>query len=349
MLHIRNVRIDPGLVLAPMEGVTDVTFRRLIRQIGGCGLTVTEFIPARSLAIGDVKFLRMAEFDPDEQPVAIQIYGADPDVMAEAARVAEAKGAHILDLNMGCPSKKVCQNSGGSSLMKSVPEARRIVRAMRAAVSIPFTVKMRAGWDAGLRNAPEMARMCEDEGVEGVTVHWRTREDKYGGERDLGIIQDVVDAVSIPVLANGDIIDPRSARAALDETGCHGLMIGRGAIRNPWVFAQIDADMRGAPIPVVSVAERERVLVAYYNALRTIFRDDRGALGRMKKIAKYFTQGVPNGEILRDAIFYSTSVEQALERIGEFFHGLAEIEAGRPWEFSRVARPPKRRRGQPRV
>lgn len=347
MLRIRDIEIDPKLVLAPMEGVTDVTFRRLIRQIGGCGLTVTEFIPAASLARGDVKFLRMAAFDPDESPIAIQIYGADPAVLAEAARVAEAKGAHILDLNMGCPSKQVCKNSGGSSLMKDIPHAQRIVRAMRAAVRIPFTVKMRAGWDASMRNAVDMARMCEDEGVEGLTVHWRTRADRYGGERDLGIIREVVEAVSVPVLANGDIVDIESAREAFAETGCAGLMIGRGAIRNPWVFAQISADMRGEEIPTVSLAERERVLLSYYEALRTTFKNDHGALGRMKKIARYFTRGVPEGDVLRAAIFYSTTVEQAYERIAEFFHGLREVEAGRPWTFTRAAPPPRRRGRQP--
>ena len=348
MLRIRDIKVEPNLVLAPMEGVTDLTFRRLIRQIGGCGLTVTEFIPGRSLARGDLKFIRMAEFDPDERPIAIQIYGADPDVMAEASRVAEAKGADILDLNMGCPSKKVCQNSGGSSLMKDIPHARRIVRAMRAAVEIPFTVKMRAGWDASLRNAVEMARMCEDEGVEGLTVHWRTREDRYGGERDLGIIGEVVEAVSVPVLANGDIVDLESARHAYEQTGCAGLMIGRGAIQNPWVFAQITAGLAGQPVPQVTLLERERVLLKYYAALRTTFRNDKGALGRMKKIARYFSRGVPHGDVLKSAIFYSTSVEQATERIQEFFHGLRELEAGRTWEFTRAA-PPPRRRGRQRA
>ncbi|MEM6925994.1 MAG: tRNA-dihydrouridine synthase family protein, partial [Myxococcota bacterium] len=204
MFAIRDLRIDPGLVLAPMEGVTDLHFRRLVRSIGSVGLTVTEFIPGRSLAEGHKNALKMAEFDPDERPVSVQVYGRDPAVLGDAARfVQDELGADIVDLNMGCPSKKVCKNSGGSALMREPELAREIVAAMRAAVSIPFTVKMRAGWDASLRNAPAIAKMCEDEGAEMVAVHWRTRADLYGGERDLSTVRAVKEAVGIPVLANG--------------------------------------------------------------------------------------------------------------------------------------------------
>ncbi len=324
---IRDVRVAPALVLAPMEGVTDVTFRRLIRQIGGCGMTVTEFIPARSLIGGVPQFVRMAAFDEDEHPISIQIYGNDPEMMARAARVAQDRGADVLDLNMGCPSKKVCKNSGGSALMKDPELSRRIIAAMRAAVSIPFTVKMRAGWDREHRNAVEMAQMCEEEGVEAVAVHWRTRAEGYGGERNLDTIRDVVDRLTIPVLANGDVLDVATARETLEATGCAGLMIGRGAIRNPWVFQQIAADLRGEVVPEVSLDERERVLLGYYAAIRTLFQNDRGALGRMKKIARYFTDGVPNGAVLRQAIFHSHTVDEAYERVRGFFDTLREREA----------------------
>ncbi|MEN0061871.1 MAG: tRNA dihydrouridine synthase DusB [Myxococcota bacterium] len=320
MFAIRHLHIDPGLVLAPMEGVTDLSFRRLVRSIGAVGLTVTEFIPGRSLAEGHKNALKMAEFDPDERPVSVQVYGRDPAVLADAARYVEQElGADIVDLNMGCPSKKVCKNSGGSALMREPELAQQIVKAMRAAVSIPFTVKMRAGWDASLRNAPEIAAMCEGEGAEMVAVHWRTRADLYKGERDLSIIRRVKEAVRIPVLANGDIVDEDSAMNTLAETGCDGLMIGRGAIRDPWVFKKIVARQQGLSDLTVDLAERKRVLVEFYGVLERTSRTEKGALGRMKKIGRYFTEGVPRGDELRQAIFHAQAVQEVFDRIAEHF------------------------------
>jgi len=307
-----------------MEGVTDLTFRRLIRQIGGCGLTVTEFIPARNLQGGHGAAMEMAMFDPDEHPVAIQIYGNEPEVMAEGARYVAALGADIVDVNMGCPSKKVCRRSGGSGLMRDPALAREIVAAMRSATDLPLTVKMRAGWDADDRNAAELARMCEEEGAEAIAVHWRTRADKYGGVQDWSIVRAVKEAVSVPVLANGDIVDVVSARRAIRETGCDGLMIGRGAIRDPWVFRRIAADLAGGELAPVDVGERKRVLLGYLNAIRPNFRDDLRALGRFKKIAKYFTEGVPDGGRLRTAILHSSKLEEAIDRIECFFDELSD-------------------------
>ncbi len=328
MFRIRDIAVDPPLVLAPMEGVTDLAFRRLIRSIGGCGLTVTEFIPGRSLAGAHRQALAMAAFDPDERPVSVQVYGREPAVLADAARfVQDELGADIVDLNMGCPSKKVCRNSGGSALMREPALAREIVAAMRAAVTIPFTVKMRAGWDHDLRNAPEIAEMCEGEGVEMVAVHWRTRADKYGGERELGTIRRVKERVRIPVLANGDVVDEPSALQTLAQTGCDGLMIGRGAIRDPWVFRKVEAALAGAPPVVVDLAERQRVLLAYYAVLQQQFATEKGALGRMKKIARYFADGVPDGDALRQAIFHSHSIDEVFERVRAHFAGCARAVA----------------------
>ncbi len=323
MFHIRDIAIDPPLVLAPMEGVTDLTFRRLGRSIGGCGLTVTEFIPGRSLAEGHSAALSMAAFDPDERPVSVQVYGKEPQALADAARFVESElGADIVDLNMGCPSKKVCRNSGGSALMREPDLARRIVAAMRSATSLPFTVKMRAGWDPEHRNAPQIAEMCEGEGVEMLSVHWRTRADGYGGVRELDTIAQVKAAVSIPVLANGDIVDVPSARQTLAATGVDGLMIGRGAIRDPWVFLKIAADLAGAPPVEVDLSERERVLLSYYSVLEQLSRTEKGALGRMKKIARYFADGVPRGDELKQAIFHSHEVEEVFDRVRTHFESL---------------------------
>ncbi|TNE92288.1 MAG: tRNA dihydrouridine synthase DusB [Deltaproteobacteria bacterium] len=323
-LVIRDIAIEPNLVLAPMEGVTDVIFRRLVRRIGGCGLTVTEFIAAEGLKRNVKKVLEMAEFDPDESPLSIQIYGRTPASMAEGAKIVQDLGADIVDLNMGCPSKKVCAHSGGSALMKEPELARDIVRAMRAAVDIPFTVKMRSGWDHDHKNAPEIAYMCQEEGAEMVAVHWRTRTDKYGGVRELDTLRAVVDKLSIPVVANGDIVDAASALDTMAQTGAAGLMIGRGAIRNPWVFREIEAAMKGEPIPEIDFLERKRVLLGYLEDIRDRFHSEKGTLGRFKKISGYFTKGVPYGSELRQGIFHSQEIGEAIDVVESFFDGLPD-------------------------
>lgn len=316
---IRDVKIDPPLTLAPMEGVTDLTFRRLIRQIGGCGLTVTEFIPASQLQMNVAQARRLAAFDGDERPISIQVYGRDPYTLGEAARIVQDLGADIVDVNMGCPSKKVCAHSGGSALMREPELAKAIVASMRAAVTIPLTVKMRAGWDASYKNAPELARICEGEGAEAIAVHWRTRADLYGGERDLSTIASVKQAVSVPVIANGDIVDAISAVDTLQETGADGLMIGRGAVRNPWVFLEIVAALTGGAAPVVDDLERERVLMGYFHTIRDVFVSDKAGLGRFKKIARYFTEGIDDGDALRTMIFRSQTPDEASAKVRAFF------------------------------
>jgi len=314
--------IAPNLVLAPMEGVTDITFRRLIRQVGGCGLTFTEFIPARGLSHGSARDLLKTRFDEAERPITIQVFGNDPQVLADGARVAQDLGCDAVDLNMGCPSKRVCAHSGGSALMREPELVRRIVAAMRAAVEIPFTVKMRAGWDPEHENAVEIARISEGEGAEAVAVHWRTRTEKYGGTRRLHIIAAVKQAVSVPVLANGDIVDVASAHETLVQTGVDGLMIGRGAIQDPWIFQRIRAAQLGRAQPVVDAWEKERVLLAYFAEIRERFRTDKGALGRFKKIAKYFVDGIEGGGDLKLRVLRSQTPQDAIDHIREHFSGL---------------------------
>jgi nifR3 family TIM-barrel protein len=325
--RVRHLTIAPNLVLAPMEGVTDLLFRRVIRRVGGVGLTCTEFIAGEALRRGVQKAELMARIDPDERPVAIQIYGRDPAAMADAARLVEELGADICDLNFGCPSKKVCAHSGGSALLKDPALAREIVAAVRAAIRIPLTVKMRSGFDADARNAPEIAWMCQEEGAEAITVHWRTRADQYGGVRAVDKIAETKTRLSIPVIGNGDVIDWPSARAMLAETGCDGVMIGRGAIRNPWIFRQIEAQMAGRPAVEPSFADRRELLVSWYHDMRGEFRTDRGALGRFKKIANHFTHGLPYGSELRVAILRAQEPEDALARVDAFFAWLEEGRA----------------------
>ena len=336
-LIIRDIPIEPNLILAPMEGVTDVIFRRLVRKIGGCGLTVTEFIAAEGLRRNVKKVMEMAEFDPDEHPLSIQIYGRNPSSMAEGARIVQDLGADIVDLNMGCPSKKVCAHSGGSALMKEPELARDIVRAMRAAVDIPFTVKMRSGWNVPNKNAPEIAWMCQEEGAEMVAIHWRTRADLYGGERELDTIRTCVDRLTIPVVANGDIVDASSALDTLAQTGAAGLMIGRGAIRNPWVFQEIAAAMQGKPIPSVDLDARRVVLLGYLGDIRDRFHTERGTLGRFKKISGYFTRGIPYGSELRQGIFHSQEIAEAIDVVETFFDTLPGRLGPRHREFRQSA------------
>ena len=318
-MQIRDVAVEPKLILAPMEGVTDVLFRRLIRQIGGVGLTVTEFIAARALQFNIKNTRRLATFDDDEHPIAIQIFGREPLLLAEAAQKVQDLGADIVDLNMGCPAKKVCRNSGGSSLMKDIEHSRRIVAGMRRVLHVPFSVKMRAGWDHEQRNAVEMARMCEEEGVDAVTVHWRTRADGFGGVRDLGIIAEVKDRLGIPVIANGDIVDVATALETLKATGADALMIGRGAIRNPWIFREIEATLAGSEVPLVSLSDMESLLLGFLDQLLIAFHTPKGALGRFKKVARFFCAHVPGGSDLGRAILHSQTVEEAREVTAAFF------------------------------
>jgi tRNA-dihydrouridine synthase B len=226
--------------------------------------------------------------------------------MAEAARILEDRGATILDINMGCPSKKVCQNSGGSALMREPDMALEIVRAVRAAIKIPLTVKMRSGFDASCRNAPELAWRCQEEGAEAVQ------------------------RLRVPVIANGDIIDIPSARAMLEDTGCAGLMVGRGAIRNPWLPSQLSAWLRGQPVPEVDAAQRRDVLLRYFDTIQEAFRHPGNSLGRMKMVTKHFTEDLPCGDGLRTLILTSQDVPAVYDHVRRYFDLLHQLEQGHP-------------------
>lgn len=337
---VRDIRIAPAVVLAPMEGVTDLTFRRLVRQIGGLGLTCTEFLPSKAVAGAkrqQSQWVETARFDPDERPVSIQIYGKDPATMAEAGRRVQDLGATIVDINMGCPSKKVCKKSGGSALMAEPELAIAIVKAVRAAVTVPLTVKMRSGFDHARRNAPELAHACQEEGAEAITIHWRTREDRYSGERAVDKIAETVDKLSIPVIGNGDVIDVASAVKMFEDTGCAGVMVGRGAMRSPWCLRQIGEHLQGLPVTRVDAAEKERVLLGYLADLRQRFGRDKAALGRFKKVANHFTRGLPHGsELLRMGVLRSEHPDAAIARVQAYFELLRAHEQGDPTAFDRA-------------
>jgi nifR3 family TIM-barrel protein len=318
-LTIRGLSIEPAIVLAPLESLTDITFRRLIGRIGGCGMLTTEFVSSEGFVRDVRRVEEIALIGPDEGLVAVQIYGRRPASLAEAARRLEARGVPLVDLNMGCPARKVCAHSGGASLMGDPSLVRDIVRAVRASVHLPLTCKMRAGLDASRRNAVEIARICEGEGADAVTVHGRTRAQMFGGECDLSVIADVRDAVAIPVIGNGDIVDAGSARRMLEVTGCHALMIGRGALRDPWLPLRVARDLEGRDAPEVGLELRRRFLLDYIEGIRERFETERGAVGRIKKFAGHFTHGIPEGARLRREIFHAGDFAELLERVGDFF------------------------------
>lgn len=293
-----------------MEGLTDVTFRRLIRRIGGIGLTCTEFVPAEGLVRQVRRVRETAMLDPDERPGAVQIYGRRPEVLAEAARWVAASGASVVDINMGCPARKVCAHSGGAALLGDPALARSIVAAVRAAVDVPLTVKIRSGLTPGHRNHLEIARICEGEGADGIVVHWRTREDAFGGTFDPKPIAEVRRAVGIPVVGNGDVVDVPSALRLLDETGCHALMIGRGALCDPWLPLEVARTLAGEPFEPPTPADRCAFLLAYIEGTRSVFRTESGALGRVKKLAAYTTRALPHGGALRRRVFHARDLSE---------------------------------------
>jgi len=241
VLRIGTLRVDPPLVLAPMAGVTDRDFRLIVRRIGGVGLVTTEFIQAKGLVAEDRRMLGLMHYDEQERPLSIQIYGSDPETMAEAARVVEAIGADACDINMGCPANKILKGCSGAALMDDLRLAARIVRAVRRAVRIPLSVKFRLGVDERRRSFLALGRMCQQEGADAVAMHARTARQMFSGEAAWEDIARLKSALAIPVLGNGDVRTADDAIAMLRETGCDGVLIGRGATRNPWLFRQIAA------------------------------------------------------------------------------------------------------------
>lgn len=297
--------VSPATILAPMEGITDRAFRRLVREVGGCGLTVTEFVNSAQMASRVAHAWATAELDPDEHPVSIQIYGRAPDQMAIAAAHCEALGADFVDLNLGCPSKQVTSGCSGSALMREPALCSSIFEAVRAAISIPMTVKMRLGWDEHAHNAADIARRAEDAGAALVTVHGRTRMQMYRGVADWAAVGVVKRAVGVPVIVNGDILTPDDAVRAVAISGADGVMVGRGAIRDPWLLRRI-ADVFAGRAPYrPPLADRQARLLRYFDLIAADSNTEGRAVGRMKKVTGYFTRGLPHGAELRDRVYHS--------------------------------------------
>jgi tRNA-dihydrouridine synthase B len=350
-MKIGQVALPSPFVVSPMAGMTDTAFRRLVKRQGGCGLVVSEMVSSEGLVRGIDRTLEYAEYTEEERPVSIQIFGGDPERMAEAARVVEGMGADIVDVNMGCPVPKIAKHQAGCSLMRDPGHAAEIVRAMARAVRIPVTVKMRKGWDDADLSAPVVARRVEEAGAAAIAIHGRTAKQSYTGEADWDFVTAVAAAVSIPVFGSGDCIEPEQVVSKL-AAGVSGVFVGRGVLRNPWILSQARDLMNGRAPRGVTPEERGRFLLEYLQLLLDDPADEaqgfrhlppgqapepatpargreRWVINKVRALCSWYSKGLDNGSHLRTAVNAAQSIPHLREILAEFFFAPAATMVAR--------------------
>jgi len=318
MMRLGNVQLEQPTILAPMAGITDQYFRLILKRVGGVGLVTMEFISSEALTRGSERTRHMMQFAEEERPLAIQIYGSDAGRMAEAGAFVEALGADVVDINMGCPANKILKGCAGAALMGDLDLARDIIRAVRRRVSIPLTVKFRVGLDDVRANYLDLGRICQEEGADGVALHARTARQMFSGRSDWDRIRALKERLSIPVSGNGDVETPGDALALWNQTGCDGVMIGRAAVKNPWIFRQIAATRAGIPWSEPELSERRDLILFHFSLLRD-GEEERAALHKIRTFTGWYTHGLPNGRALRQKINGIESIPQFIDEIEEFF------------------------------
>jgi nifR3 family TIM-barrel protein len=348
-MKIGPVELPSPFAVAPMAGMTDTAFRRLVKRHGGCGLVVTEMVSSEGLVRGIDRTLEYAEYTEEERPISIQIFGGDPEKMAAAAQIVEGMGADIVDVNMGCPVPKIAKHNAGCSLMREPAHAASVIRSMARAVKIPVTVKMRAGWNDSERNAPILARMVEDAGAAAVAVHGRTAAQSYTGSADWDLVSEIADSLSIPVFGSGDCVDAAQIVGRLNG-GIDGVLVGRGVLRNPWILAQATDLAEGCPAREITSDARGRFLLEYITLLTaerlreaegfrhtagqpaappTVSdRHDRWVINKIRALGSWYTKGLDNGSHLRTSINSAETLDALRALIAEFF-SLPESELRR--------------------
>ncbi|MBA2689545.1 MAG: tRNA dihydrouridine synthase DusB [Burkholderiales bacterium] len=321
-MRVGPYQLKNNLIVAPMAGVTDRPFRQLCKRMGA-GMAVSEMVASNSLLWGSEKTRRRANHDGEADPISVQIAGADPKMMADAARYNVDQGAQIIDINMGCPAKKVCNVMAGSALLQNEPLVRAIVEAVVNAVAAPVTLKIRTGWDKEHRNAVRVAKIAEDAGIQVLSIHGRTRACGYTGHAEYDTIAAVKAAVGIPVIANGDIITPEQAKYVLEYTGADAVMIGRAAQGRPWIFREIEYFLStGSHLPAPEVAEIHAVLIAHLDELYGFYGDERGVKVARKHIS-WYTKGLIGSASFRHSMNQLQTVEEQRRAVDEFFQQLS--------------------------